>query len=75
MMHSECKNLLELCKMKYVYVNDGKGELAFLENLENLDSFTKIFIQVSDEAGAVYRVSMKYCIDCGKQLLREEKII
>lgn len=74
-MHSECKNLLELCKMKYVYVNDAKGELVFLERPDGLDSFTKIFIQISDDEGAVYRVPMKYCIDCGKQLLNEDKII
>lgn len=74
-MHFECKNLLELCKRKYIYINDAKGELVFLEDLNNLDSFTKIFIQISDDGGAIYRVPMKYCIDCGKQLLKEDKII
>ena len=74
-MHTECNNLLKLCKMKYIYVNDAKGELVFLEDLNNLDSFTKIFIQISDDEGAVYRVPMKYCIDCGRPLLKEAKII
>ena len=40
-MHTECNNLLKLCKMKYIYVNDAKGELVFL--VKNMKKNTTLF--------------------------------
>ncbi len=74
-MHEECTNLLELCKRRYIYVTDAKGDIAYLNDLTNLSSCTNIFMEISDEKGVIYRVPMKFCIDCGKKLLIEEKSI
>jgi hypothetical protein len=32
-------------------------------------------MEISDEKGAIYRVPIKYCLDCGKKLLAEDKAI
>lgn len=74
-MHEDCRNLLELCKMKYIYVTDAKGDVVYLNDIVNLSSCTNIFMEISDERGVIYRIPMKYCIDCGKKLLIEEKAI
>ena len=74
-MHEDCRNLLELCKKKYIYVTDAKGDVVYLNDMVNLSSCTNIFMEISDERGVIYRIPMKYCIDCGKKLLIEEKAI
>lgn len=74
-MHEDCKNLLELCNREYVYVTDSKGDVVSLSDLNILGSCTNIFMEISDEKGAIYRVPLKYCLDCGTKLLTEEKAI
>lgn len=72
-MHSECDNLFELCKKDFVYINDNKGDLVALKDLNSLGSASNVFIQIADDKGLAYRISMKYCLDCGKKLLNEFK--
>ena len=72
-MHEDCQNLLELCKRNYVYVTDSKGDLVSLNDLANAASYTNIFMEISDEKGVIYRVPIKYCLDCGKKLLNENR--
>ena len=57
-MHEDCRNLLELCKMKYIYVTDAKGDVVYLNDMVNLSSCTNIFMEISDERGVIYRVPM-----------------
>ena len=74
-MHDDCRNLLELGKRNYIYIIDSKGDVISLNDLANLRSSTKIFMEISDEKGVIYRVPIKYCLDCGKKLLNEDKTI
>ena len=74
-MHKDCKNLIELCKRGYVFVTGPKGDLVSLTDLNILSSCTNVFMEISDEKGAIYRVPIKYCLDCGKKLLAEDKAI
>lgn len=72
-MHEDCQNLLELCKRNYVYVTDSKGDLVSLNDLANAASYTNIFMEISDEKGIIFRIPIKYCLDCGKKLLNENR--
>ena len=72
-MHEDCQNLLELCKRNYVYVTDSKGDLVSLNDLANAASYTNIFMEISDEKGIIFRIPIKYCLDCGKKILNENR--
>ena len=72
-MHEDCQNLLELCKRNYVYVTGSKGDLVSLNDLANAASYTNIFMEISDEKGIIFRIPIKYCLDCGKKLLNENR--
>jgi hypothetical protein len=74
-MHEDCGNLLELCKRNYIFITDSKGDVVSLNDLANLRSSTNIFMEISDEKGVIHRVPIKYCLDCGKKLLNEDKTI
>lgn len=74
-MHEDCKNLLELCKRNYLFAVDSKGDLVSLKDLSNLSSFSSIIMEISDEKGIIYRVPIKYCLDCGKKVLNQDKTI
>ncbi|WP_161486208.1 hypothetical protein [Candidatus Nitrosocosmicus hydrocola] len=56
-------------------MTDPKGDVVSLSDLTILSSCTNVFMEISDEKGVIYRVPLKYCLDCGKKLLTEEKAI
>jgi hypothetical protein len=72
-MHEDCENLSKLYRNGHLYYNaDENTELVKLTNLDDLSSYAEIFIQIPDDSNEVfYKIPMKYCIDCGKELITD----